>query len=482
MENENESIETANQRPMMSLLKCLGWGVLVLAALVAIGLLWHRGKAASKLREKLAELDRTDPGWRLEDIEAAREDIPDEENSARVIAAAVLGMPRPWPPPDFPHKPFELISPIEKLNDDDFARLSTGLASVRPALDVAIKLADMPRGRHPIQFGRNPIDILLPHLDESRKITTLLIYESMRRNQKGETKNALAVCRAALNAARSIGDEPSYMSQLVRSLCVIHACQAIERTLGQAEPASEDLRSLQKLLENEDAFPGLLVAARGERAMFHGAFEAVERGDVSYDELDLMRRGGTTPDWLESATMKLGRMNIREDHVLFLSLTTRHLQKVQRPIHDQVELENQFDHDVRELPKSALMTRSLLPSFTKMGETFRQKHAMLRCTIVALAVERYRHDKKAWPDSLIQVCPRYLTAVPLDPYDGKSLRYRRVEDGIVIYSLGRDVSDNGGTLDRGQSASSGVDTGVRLWDVGKRRQAPQAKPLAPNQR
>jgi hypothetical protein len=462
----------------MVLLKCLGWGVLVLAALVVIGLLWHRGKTASKLREKLAELDRTEPGWRLEDIEAAREDIPDQENSARVIAAAMLGMPRLWPPPVFPRQPFELIPPNEELNDDDFARLSTGLASLRPALDAAAKLAGMPRGRYTIYFTRNPIEIPLPHLEDSRKISTLFVFEAMRRNQKGETKNALAACRTALNAARSIGDEPFYISQLVRSFCVIHACQAIERTLGQAEPASEDLRALQKLLENEDAFPGLLLASRGERAMIHGAFEAVERGELSFDELDSMQRerGGASPDWLQSVTSKLGRMNTPDDHTLYLSLTTRRVHEVQLPMHEQRELEKSFQDEVRELPKSALITRALLPSFSKMGESFRQKHAMLRCTIAALAVECYRCEKKAWPDSLVRVCAQHLTAVPLDPYDGKSLRYRRIDDGVVIYSLGRDATDNGGTLDPGHSASSGVDIGVRLWDVAKRRQAPQAKP------
>jgi hypothetical protein len=38
---------------------------------------------------KHAEMDRAEPGWRLEDIEAAREQVPEEENSARVLSGSI---------------------------------------------------------------------------------------------------------------------------------------------------------------------------------------------------------------------------------------------------------------------------------------------------------------------------------------------------------------------------------------------------------
>jgi hypothetical protein len=473
MENQNESIVTAKPRSGIGLLKCLEWGVFILAILVVFGLIWHRGRMASRLKEKLAELDRTEPGWRLEDIEAAREDVPEEENSARVIAAAAKWLPRTWPPPHFPAEPFQLQPPNEKLHNDDFVRLSSELASMRPALDAVIKLADMPRGRYPLPFERNPTDIPMSQINETRKISTLLIYESMRRNQNSDTKDALAACRAALNAARSIGDEPFYISQLVRGLGAVNVCLAIERTLGQAEPSCDDLSALQRILENEDVFPGLFLAARGERAMLHRVFEAVVHGDMSFDELDLILQGRASLDWLQSATTKLGRMNMREDHALFLELTTRRIHEVQLPMHEQAEREKQFQHDVHGLPTSVLISRVSLPSFSKMGDIFRRKHAALRSMIAALAVERFRREKKQWPDSLAHVCPKYLASMPLDPFDGKPLRYRRVEDGVVIYSLGRDAIDSGAILNRGEETTSSVDIGVRLWDVTKRGQPPR---------
>ena len=62
-------------------------------------------------------------------------------------------------------------------------------------MNIALKLADMPRGRHRLEFANNPIATLLPDQQNSRRIVELLYYEALRLNQKGETKEALRVCR-----------------------------------------------------------------------------------------------------------------------------------------------------------------------------------------------------------------------------------------------------------------------------------------------
>ena len=40
--------------------------------------------------------------------------------------------------------------------------------------------------------------------------------------------------------------------------------------------------------------------------------------------------------------------------------------------------------------------------------------------------------------------PRFLDAVPLDPFDGKPLRYRELGTGFVVYSIGPNRRDDGG--------------------------------------
>ena len=93
----------------------------------------------------------------------------------------------------------------------------------------------------------------------------------------------------------------------------------------------------------------------------------------------------------------------------------------------------------------------------------------------ALACERYRQRHKDWPASLdVLVKAKLLDADPLDPMDGRPLRYRRTKDGIVIYSIGIDKTDNQGHIDREHPIDPGVDLGFRLWDPFLRRQ--EARP------
>ncbi len=467
METQIESLEGESpRRPRLRWLKRAGYALLILAVPVGLMYFWIGRKESDKLQEMLADLDRREPGWRLEQIEAAREFVPDDENGARIVMAAVGLLSSNWPPNEFQTR-FQNLPPEVQLAPADFAVLRAEMFRVQPAVEAARKLADMPRGRHRLEYARNPIATLLPDQSKCRAAFLVLSYDCLLLNQIEDGDGALRSCRAMLNAARSLGDEPIFISQLFRTSGVFMACQSIERTLAQGEPLPEDMASLQKLLEDEDAFPGLLLALRGERAALHQVIECVKRGEVSLDDL-----AGSRSSWMERTARSVWSMDARRDHALFLSLMARRIDEVQRPMHEQAELEKAFERDIRELPKNAFLTHNLIPAIAKIGESDRRKHAVVRCAIAALAVERYRQAIKAWPNDLAQLCPAYLAAVPVDPFDGKPLRYRRVADGVVLYSLGADGVDNGGALNAGFNTAPGKDIGIRLWDAAQRRQPP----------
>jgi len=61
------------------------------------------------------------------------------------------------------------------------------------------------------------------------------------------------------------------------------------------------------------------------------------------------------------------------------------------------------------------------------------------------AVEAYRRDKGAYPESLEALCPEYLPAVPVDPCSGRGLCYALTDTGYTIYSVGVNGTDDGGT-------------------------------------
>jgi hypothetical protein len=67
---------------------------------------------------------------------------------------------------------------------------------------------------------------------------------------------------------------------------------------------------------------------------------------------------------------------------------------------------------------------------------------------VAIALEQFRLDTGKLPERLEELVPKYMDKVPIDPFDGKPLRYKRLEKGYTIYSVGINQIDEGGI--RGQ--------------------------------
>ena len=450
------------RRVWLRLLKRVALALLVAVAVPAVRQAWHHYKVTTKLQETLAEIDRTEPGWRLDEIEAHREQIPDGENGARVVAEAGKLLSRDWPPKEIA----EIINRArgnEPLEPDDLRRLTKELDAQRPALEEARKLSFRSKGRHHIEYARDILGTLLKDQSKVPSVTQLLLGDALRHDELANSHEALLSCRAAFNAGRSIGDEPLAVSQLIRNRSIVQSCRGIERALAEGEPPMEDLAELQKLLADEDGFPDLNVCARGERAAWQSLFEALESGDVSPSD-----RG----DWEAALAGPIIRDRLREEHPLMLEVMNRWLAIASLPPEEQLQAEKLLHSAVDHLPDLATMTRSVMPAVAKVGDNSRNKHALLRCTMVALAAERYRKQRQRWPGSLKHLCPLFLPAEPRDPHDGEILRYRRLVDGVLIYSVGPDRVDNNGNLDPKNPNAPGKDIGIRLWDAAQRRQPP----------
>jgi hypothetical protein len=72
------------------------------------------------------------------------------------------------------------------------------------------------------------------------------------------------------------------------------------------------------------------------------------------------------------------------------------------------------------------------------------KAARFRAARTALAIERYRTANGTLPDALDALVPRFMNAIPTDPFDGQPIRYKTRDKGYVVYSVGGDEKDNGG--------------------------------------
>jgi hypothetical protein len=70
--------------------------------------------------------------------------------------------------------------------------------------------------------------------------------------------------------------------------------------------------------------------------------------------------------------------------------------------------------------------------------------------VAACRIYELRHGRL--PATLDALVPQLLGEVPRDPYDGKPFRY--VRDRALVYSIGGDLKDAGGVVERAAEASA----------------------------
>jgi hypothetical protein len=443
--------------------------VMVILAVAVGGYLFVITRLANReLDEVIAELDRTDPGWRWEELEANRATYPEGANSAIQVMAVMTRLPGAWQNPQLN---LDLEPPLE-LTESQTQALTAELSRLGPALTEARKLKDLPHGRYPSAAPvMNGLPGLFDHMQDARTITNLLAHDALLRAQQNDADGAVQSCQAMLNAARSIGDEPTLIALLVRIACRMVALHKLERVLAQGQPSAAILAELQALVEDEEAQPLLLVAARGERAFCDNSVQLLKSDKPKPSQLR-----GTGP----LGGYKIGPIDLEDlfspiligsmvrNHIALLQYLTGFVAIAKLPLEEQTQRIQALEGG---LPSQPTLVRQLAPAVSKVVEAYRRNQAQVRCALVMLAVERYRLKHQGWPDTLeALVTDKLLTKVPTDPYDGAPLRFTRVDDGVVIYSVGPDGKDDGGKINRQNPTAAGTDLGYQLWDVAKRRQ------------
>src|SRR5262249_22892056 len=108
------------------------------------------------------------------------------------------------------------LQPAVQLDPRQTDALREELARASEALATARKVVDLPRGRYAIAYSKDFISTPLPHVQGARIMGNLFSYDGLLRAQLGNVDEALTSCRGILNCGRSIGDEPTLISMLVR--------------------------------------------------------------------------------------------------------------------------------------------------------------------------------------------------------------------------------------------------------------------------
>ncbi len=445
-----------------------------------------------RLEEAARAADRDDPHWRVDDLMAHREKVPDAENSALVLAKAFVLLPENWPhrPPPGSGVPttvstatenaFEWLSTSDeniKLDDAVATALRSELKVREQPLAIARTVRDYRRGRHELVVAPLVIDTPLPETQGTRSVARLLEADAALRADDGDLGGALDSCRGILATARSIGDEPMMISQLARIAADSVAMKAAQRVLGQGEPSDAALARLQAVIVDEQAQPSLLVAMKGERAMITELVRRIEAGKIP---LSAIIGGAKPPSSGARAGDRLFAVLFRGvlggQQALALEWMNEAVAISRRPAFEQRDLWQEWNAKIVAVRQSrfglftAMLPFLTVPATSAASSAFMRVQAELGATAILIAAERHRRRTGKWPDSIKAIDPSILPSSPVDPYTGKPFHLEHHDGQLFIYSFGPNGQDEHGVYDLKQWSKGKLDdVGARAWDVNLRR-------------
>jgi len=301
--------------------------------------------------------------------------------------------------------------------------------------------------RYPIDLSKGG-DSELPHLAQLKGLAqdthkrALLEFNDHRLAEGTEALECL------LGLARSLEAEPTIISQLVRYVCFYLFESALENALN-IEPLDEALfQQLDASLERTDQPVAFANALIGERAMLLPLFEMGrdERDRVIYIMTELAEPTNDLPrgHWLPDSEAFLALSSEREC-LFFLDATDKGIRLFQQNPLLSLKAGRYYAGAAEEAAaRGFVLSATVFAPLTNSLDKHARAMTSVRLSRTALAVERFRLRHGLLPVSLTVLVPDDLPEVPTDPFDGKPLKYRRLDQGYVVYSVGPDGRDDGG--------------------------------------
>jgi hypothetical protein len=310
--------------------------------------------------------------------------------------------------------------------------------------------AQLQRCRYPIDFELG-YNAPIRHVAQLRPSVQLLMLAAALDIEEANSEAAVVATIDALRVGDSVSNEPLDISQVGRMLGERLIFSGLERFLSRRSLADEQLARLFSAFEASEASVNSARSYAGEICarmhVFHlPAYQILEiEKEVTLSTADYSTVSKPEAQ-LYGGLMRIGGANDR-DLLYFLETTADYLEAIKSPYPQRIKACEGLQPRFRRVPvvKGFVISRMLLPTMSL--NTYREaRHiATLRAAEIALAVERFRFkNENRLPESLKDLVPEFVKEVPPDPYDGKSLRYRKLAKGYVVYSIADNGRDDGG--------------------------------------
>ena len=361
----------------------------------------------------------------------------------------------PWTKQNVPQQVRELGNAIGDMSDSEklmsgSVPLSEVEAVLAKAQPVVKKLDEAQQRPHCIFITGLRLDSLLPSVQGSRTLARLACIQLYHARVTGNFKEAEQAVRRTLRLSRDLRPRGVMIAQLVSwTIDGVVLSAVTDFTLAQPGLKVKDCdRLLALLVEHErEAVPSVAEGIKTEYVTIRNSFDAFQKGQIP-PKLFAGFVAFEGNQKLADAEKRLVEVNWPAETAA-LNAAFKEIQTVAKLPHHQVQADS-----VKEKLASILNTpnvyvaTALVPSITGLLEGAARAQAKLVAVQCLVAVRRYQllHNKLP-PDLASATSEAGLKEVPQDPYSGQPMLYKVIDGKPVVYSVGADRKDDGGTVD-----------------------------------
>lgn len=316
------------------------------------------------------------------------------------------------------------------------------LSDNEKTLTLLHEAASVEHCRYPIDLTKGSVDLMggrggpASWVKDLRAGTRLLRLETLSYCESQDPDKALKSIHANFALAKFIG-APLLIHRLIHNSVRSQTYKSIERILNRTQLTDEQLLSLSAWIGESRSDEGYIKALVGERCIGLDVFQ----GPVGQTNDKIGSEGGGFILFL--TIFKMLGLHYR-DALGYIGLMQEHIDAMELPSDERLLVCDSIQEDVNSGKRGGLLTRLLWPALARTIQLDTRCTADALAAQTAIAVERYRLAEGRLPESMENLVPAYMEAVPKDPFDGRRLRYFSREKGFVVYSVGDDLTDNGG--------------------------------------
>ncbi len=395
----------------------------------------------------------------FEEIEASLPAIPDEKNSALILdelAPALEAIAQ-----EAKEKGVYILSDnkLDLFRGVDPERIDASrkfCAEHAETLKRLVAVIDRPEGRwriNPTAAVDPTMQLDLPGSQVSRSASKLVALDGALKAIDGQTEGVAESIQLQWRIADANKYTPSTIAALIRTAADALALDTIERGLRVGQFDLDDLQVFEQTLARRAEEDRFRLALLGERAFLTGILDWVVSRKFDpgkADPSEVAVRSGFTPQFIYRRNQH--SIGLMIDPLLEASANPERLW----------ECAAQADERVQELGSLDFLAKTFYPSLSRACELNARIILSMQMMRAAIAAERFRIEKGRLPESWDDLVPGYLLAAPIDMYDGRLVRLKATDEGIVIYSVGENRVDDGGSVAAPKERGRVLDIGYRL--------------------